>query len=147
MPSVVRSAPASPKSHIPTSKNKFRTVLGLGTVFRDLDPRTPLPAGHNHHNNLTRKSVDTPRSYRQSRKHRSERSSVSDSSFFQISPADTIPSNQNPDPLIAKRNMNPIYSRPRRPPVRIDAQDGLWSVSVAESPYSVRSFSLYIKSK
>lgn len=34
----------------------------------------------------------------------------------------------------------------RRPPVRMDAQDGPWSVSVAETPHDVRSYSLYIKS-
>ncbi|KAG7451810.1 kinase-like protein [Guyanagaster necrorhizus] len=33
----------------------------------------------------------------------------------------------------------------RRAPVRIDAQDGPWSVSVAESPHDARSYSLYIK--
>ncbi|KAJ7201395.1 kinase-like protein [Mycena pura] len=33
----------------------------------------------------------------------------------------------------------------RRPPVRINAQDGPWSVSVAESPGDARSYSLYIK--
>ncbi|KAF9017976.1 kinase-like protein [Hymenopellis radicata] len=33
----------------------------------------------------------------------------------------------------------------RRAPVRIDAEDGPWSVSVAESPHDTRSYSLYIK--
>ncbi|KAF8918121.1 hypothetical protein CPB85DRAFT_1214331 [Mucidula mucida] len=33
----------------------------------------------------------------------------------------------------------------RRTPVRIDAEDGPWSVSVAESPHDTRSYSLYIK--
>ncbi|KIM82335.1 hypothetical protein PILCRDRAFT_71075 [Piloderma croceum F 1598] len=33
----------------------------------------------------------------------------------------------------------------RRPPVRMDAQDGPWSVSVAETPHDARSYSLYIK--
>jgi hypothetical protein len=35
----------------------------------------------------------------------------------------------------------------RRPPVRMDAQDGPWSVSVAETPHDARSYSLYIKSE
>ncbi|KAJ7492025.1 kinase-like protein [Mycena latifolia] len=33
----------------------------------------------------------------------------------------------------------------RRPPVRMNAQDGPWSVSVAETPDDPRSYSLYIK--
>ncbi|KAJ6601190.1 hypothetical protein DFH09DRAFT_900600 [Mycena vulgaris] len=33
----------------------------------------------------------------------------------------------------------------RRPPVRMNAQDGPWSVSVAETPNDARSYSLYIK--
>ncbi|KAJ7075345.1 kinase-like protein [Mycena belliarum] len=33
----------------------------------------------------------------------------------------------------------------RRPPVRMNAQDGPWSVSVAETPDDARSYSLYIK--
>lgn len=35
----------------------------------------------------------------------------------------------------------------RRPPVRMNAQDGPWSVSVAETPDDARSYSLYIKSQ
>jgi hypothetical protein len=33
-----------------------------------------------------------------------------------------------------------------RPPVRMDAQDGPWSISVAETPHDAQSYSLYIKS-
>ncbi|KAJ7292702.1 kinase-like protein [Mycena rebaudengoi] len=33
----------------------------------------------------------------------------------------------------------------KRPPVRMNPQDGLWSVSVAETPDDARSYSLYIK--
>jgi hypothetical protein len=35
----------------------------------------------------------------------------------------------------------------RRPPVRMNPQDGPWSVSVAETPGDDRSYSLYIKSE
>ena len=40
-----------------------------------------------------------------------------------------------------------IPSSSRRGPVRMDTQDGPWSVSVAETPYDARSYSLYIKSE
>ncbi len=43
--------------------------------------------------------------------------------------------------------MTPDLPQNRRAPVRIDAEDGPWSVSVAESPHDTRSYSLYIKSK
>ncbi|RXW17595.1 hypothetical protein EST38_g8259 [Candolleomyces aberdarensis] len=33
----------------------------------------------------------------------------------------------------------------RRTPMRIDAEDGPWAISVAETPYDARSYSLYIK--
>ena len=34
----------------------------------------------------------------------------------------------------------------RRTPLRMDAQDGPWSVSVAESPHDLKTYSLYVKS-
>jgi hypothetical protein len=40
-----------------------------------------------------------------------------------------------------------LPSSSRRGPVRMDTQDGPWSVSVAETPYDSHSYSLYIKSK
>jgi len=40
-----------------------------------------------------------------------------------------------------------LPSSSRRGPVRMDTQDGPWSVSVAETPYDTHSYSLYIKSK
>ncbi|KAJ3506541.1 hypothetical protein NMY22_g17214 [Coprinellus aureogranulatus] len=33
----------------------------------------------------------------------------------------------------------------RRGLMRIDAEDGLWAISVAETPYDARAYSLYIK--
>ncbi|KAK7063688.1 hypothetical protein R3P38DRAFT_2674852 [Favolaschia claudopus] len=40
---------------------------------------------------------------------------------------------------------NTMDNASRRPPVRMNAQDGPWSVSVAETPHDARSYSLYIK--
>lgn len=31
--------------------------------------------------------------------------------------------------------------------MRLDAEDGLWAISVAETPYDARAYSLYIKSE
>lgn len=44
------------------------------------------------------------------------------------------------------KSIDAAHTRPiRRPPVRIDAQEGPWSVSVAETPHDAHSYSIYIK--
>jgi hypothetical protein len=46
------------------------------------------------------------------------------------------------------KSIDAAHTRPvRRPPVRIDAQEGPWSVSVAETPHDAHSYSIYIKSE
>lgn len=46
------------------------------------------------------------------------------------------------------KSIDTAHNRPiRRPPVRIDAQEGPWSVSVAETPHDAHSYSIYIKSE
>lgn len=153
MPSVVRAAePQTP--HPTASKKKFRTVLGLRAVFKESAAPInthPSTVGRNSHF-LTRKSIDTARSYRQRRKHRANRSSVTDVSFFEHDAVEIAPNDDNePEPPIAFENMKNLDAsrgRPsRRPPVRMDAQDGPWSVSVAETPHDACSYSLYIKSE
>jgi hypothetical protein len=147
MPAVTASPSPSSKSQIPAPKNKLKTVLGLGTVFKDPEASVPPLSSRRGHRYLTRQSVDTTRNFRQRRKHRAERSSISDSSFFIVPPSDTIPSDRNAEP---KNNMNSksLNARPnRRHPLRLDAQDGPWSVSVAETPHRALSYNLYIKSE
>jgi hypothetical protein len=68
MPSVVRIA--EPQQDVTASKKKLKTVLGLGaTVFKDSDPTVGqigpgVKAGPSRRvNTLTRKSIDTARSY------------------------------------------------------------------------------------
>jgi hypothetical protein len=129
------------------SKKKFKTVLGLG------NPKDDTVGGHQvgqprRPNYLTRRSTDAARSYNKKRKQRHDRSSVTDTSFFEPG-AIIIPSTaDNSAPIPSVENMKPIdMNTPRRPPVRMDAQDGPWSVSVAETPHDARSYSLYIKSE
>lgn len=40
-----------------------------------------------------------------------------------------------------------MHAQPRRKPLRMDAQDGPWSISVAENPSDTKSYSIYIQSK
>jgi hypothetical protein len=149
MPAVVTSAEPQLQDAT-TSKTKFKTVLGLGNpVFKD------DTVGHGHTvgqqrrpNYLTRRSADTARSYSKKRKQRQKRSSITDTSIFEPD-AILIPSHdENTDPIPSVENMKPIdMNTSRRPPVRMDAQDGPWSVSVAETPHDAQSYSLYIKSE
>jgi len=154
MPSAVRISEPQ-QQDVSASKKKFKTVLGLGvTVFKDSDPTIgPLSPGvkagpSRRVNTLTRKSIDTARSYSQKRKQRAERSSIADTSFFEPD-AILIPSaDETTDPIPTIPNMKTVdVNTSRRPPVRMDAQDGPWSVSVAETPHDARSYSLYIKSE
>lgn len=137
MPSIVRTT----QSH--KSTQKFRTVLG---VFKDQD-HTPAAATLGRG---SRQSIDTPRSYTGRRKHRVDpsHSSVTEISFFQADRT-TVPTDQPPVIDLASYDMDipRTQSAHRRPPVRMDAQDGPWSVSVAETPHDSRAYSLYIKSK
>jgi serum/glucocorticoid-regulated kinase 2 len=150
MSSVVRTPSAKQRRY--SSRDKFRTALGLGTVFKDPDGLVSRSQSHSRGPH-TRQSIDTPGSRSTRRKHRKDRSkNIRDLSF--LDPAD-----DNPDPNlgIERRDsfvvvdntipMEVIPNQPRRPPVRMDAQDGPWSVSVAETPHDARSYSLYIKSE
>lgn len=154
MPSVVRIAEPQ-QQDATTSKKKFGTVLGLGSpAFKEseesinkLSPGAKQPSPRRV-NTFTRKSIDTARSYRQRRKQRAEGSSVTDTEFFEPD-AILIPSpDESTDPIPTIPNMRTIDANTsRRPPVRMDAQDGPWSVSVAETPHDASSYSLYIKSE
>src|SRR5882762_10692474 len=149
MPAVISSI--EPQLHDVTApKTKFKTVLGLGNpAAKDggvgLDHKVEQVRRPNY---LTRRSTDAARSYSKKRKHRKDRSGVTDTCFFEPD-AILIPSHdENTDPIPSVENMKPIdMNTSRRPPVRMDAQDGPWSVSVAESPHNARSYSLYIKSE
>lgn len=153
MPSVVRISEPQ-QQDVTTPRKKFKTVLGLSaSVFKDpdhtigqLSPGIKAGPPRRVHT-LTRKSIDTARNYTQRRKRRADRSSVTDISFFEPD-AILIPSaSETSDPIPTIPNMKTVTNTSRRPPVRMDAQDGPWSVSVAETPHDARSYSLYIKSK
>lgn len=133
-------------------------------------PRESSTLGRNTF--FTRNSVDTPPSYTtrspKRRPHTAGRFGVTNVSFFErASPsaaaAQTTPINNNnntnaptptPQPTIIDLTLDNMKAldtnippSSRRGPVRMDTQDGPWSVSVAETPYDARSYSLYIKSE
>ncbi|KAG1800449.1 uncharacterized protein HD556DRAFT_1230269 [Suillus plorans] len=131
------------------SKKNFKSVLGFGSFNRSRSsvdsylPRQPT----------SRVSIDTTRSFQYKRKSRQERASATDASSDSLSSSPHAhqehSQNHKHDPNNTVRSMKSIdaaHTRPlRRPPVRIDAQEGPWSVSVAETPHDVHSYSIYIK--
>ncbi|KAG0694052.1 hypothetical protein DFH29DRAFT_1006691 [Suillus ampliporus] len=133
------------------SKKNFKSVLGFGSFNRSRSsvdsylPRQPP----------SRVSIDTTRSFQYKRKSRQDRASVTDLSSDSLSSSPHAhqqhSQNHKHDPNNSVRSMKSIdaaHTRPiRRQPVRIDAQEGPWSVSVAETPHDAHSYSIYIKSE
>ena len=134
-----QSLPSSPKK-----RRSPRTVLGFSNLLlqrpnniqliSDVDLPKP-PAS-------TRSSSS---STRRRRKARGELASVTTLSFFE--PDTTVHvENTPPSPTMTatqERQTRP----PRRQVLRVDAQDGPWTVSVAENPHRPSSYTLYVKSK
>lgn len=134
--------------HVHFSKKNFKTVLGFSALsFKDVNPIRGRPSVDTYRP-TARASVDTSRSYQYDRKSRVERSSITDLSLFDS--RNSSPHNEHAPHNNSVRSMNidAVPSRStRRPPVRIDAQEGPWSISVAETPHDARSYSIYIKSE
>ncbi|KAH7922670.1 hypothetical protein BV22DRAFT_1016856 [Leucogyrophana mollusca] len=156
MPSV-----AAPQQQYIAPKKNFKSVLGFGslTLKDSAAPnrsRSSVDTYHHPRQASGRASIDTARSYQHKRKSRAERSSVTDLSFFASksspSPRSTSPQPHNVDhsfhnnSVRSMKTLDAAHPRPmRRPPIRVDAQEGPWSVSVAETPHDARSYSIYIK--
>lgn len=106
---------------------------------------------------------------REKPKEHNGRASVTDASFFHqpttpstlpLKPTDSAESTleshrktaavelTSPDqkPKMTRTQEMPLERATRRKLVRIDAQDGPWSISVAESPYDRNNYSIYVKS-
>ncbi|KAF8555140.1 hypothetical protein OG21DRAFT_948454 [Imleria badia] len=132
--------------HVHFSKKNLKTVLGLGALsFKDVNPIRGRPSVDTYRPSA-RASVDTSRSFQYDRKSRVERSSITDLTFFE---SRNSPHNEHAPHNNSVRSMKNLDAAPsrstRRPPVRIDAQEGPWSISVAETPHDARSYSIYIK--
>ncbi|KAH0837846.1 hypothetical protein J3R83DRAFT_6070 [Lanmaoa asiatica] len=138
--------------HVHFSKKNFKTVLGFGALsFKDVNPIRGRSSVDTYcpREPSVRASVDTSRSYQYNRKSKAERSSVTDLTFFES--RNSSPHNEHAPHNNSVRSMRNVDAAPsrstRRPPVRIDVQEGPWSISVAETPHDARSYSIYIKSE
>ena len=149
MPAAVRPDKSQHQSATASSKNK--SVLDPSSPLKGAAEDTVASGGQKTKRSSTfaRQSFDTAkRSYNQKRRSRQDRSSVAETDFFEPDAIVIASSNEHPIPTIENK-MKTVNSDTtfRRPPVRMDAQDGPWSVSVAETPHDARSYSLYIKSE
>ncbi|KAH7886314.1 hypothetical protein F5I97DRAFT_1928170 [Phlebopus sp. FC_14] len=140
----------SPTPNRRISKKNLKSVLGFGASSlndsNSLRGRSSVDT-YRPRQSSARASIDTARSYQYKRKARAGRSSVSDLALFQSrSPS---PHKEHAPLNNSVRSMKALDAAPprpmRRPPVRIDAQEGPWSVSVAETPHDACSYSIYIK--
>lgn len=154
MPAAVRPDEHDESQHqdATASNKKLKTVLGLGSPsLKDTAEDAVASSGQKpkRSNTFARQSFDTAkRSYNQKKRNRQDRSSVTETDFFEPDAIVIASSDEHPIPTLENKmktvNSNGTF---RRPPVRMDAQDGPWSVSVAETPHDARSYSLYIKSE
>lgn len=161
MPSTVRPTSAQKSNQPLAAKKKFRTVLGLSQIPKETNLTDHSASTIRHHQTFARRSIDTARHYSQRRTRRADRASVADIDFFErdlVVLEDPItPDNDTPNAVVdlttditdmpSVSDNAPAHQSSRRPPVRMDHQDGPWSVSVAESPHHNHSYSLYIKSE
>lgn len=119
-------------------KAKFRNVLGLASPTRpsfadQLPPQRLSTVSSSAAAASPRRSADAAGSQRRKK---AKQVVAVDDSFFEV----VDPKQADPDSVLRE----PLPTR--RAPLRMDAQDGPWSVSVADHPHDKRSYTLYIKS-
>jgi hypothetical protein len=116
-----------------SSAGNLRSVFGLAS------PGSPKPAPASSRTSVELESPSVRR-----KKTRSERRGTADDTFIEV-PDPKLPAGA-PGETAADQ-----AAGARRAPLRMDAQDGPWSVSVAEHPHEsrqdARAYTLYIKSE
>lgn len=162
------------KSPRTRSSSLFRPVLLNIHAFALLPPFAPssvtrtITPRRAHPSSPIRRSINLVSSYRRPR--RKGRTAVADASFFdpistvfvddesQISPStpttNTTSSTATPTTITRMPTLTkPLTQTPqrrlqtRRAVLRMDAQDGPWTISAAENPHDASSYSLYVKSE
>ena len=148
MPSIDQGFSLLPsrRSLSPPKKSGPRTVLGISNIlFHRSDnsqvrsntalAKPPLPA---------RRSLST----RRRRNPRAEIQNINTLSFLEVDSTVHV-ENSSPSPSIS--DMTASQERQPRPArrqvLRVDAQDGPWTVSVAENHHRPSSYTLYVKSE
>ena len=147
MPSIDQNPLLLPSPQIASSSKKRtpRTVLGLGNILLQRPDNSQVRSRPS----LPKPPVSFRKSLspRRRRKPRAEIQNINTLSFFEpdstVHVEDTTPSPSSPV-MTATQERQP---RPaRRQVLRVDAQDGPWTVSVAENHHP-SSYTLYVKSE
>ena len=145
MPNIDHLLP-SRRSLSPSKKTGPRAVLGISNILFHRPDNSPLrsqPA-------LSRPPVAARRSLstRRRRNPRAENQNINTLSFLEFDSTihvENTPPSPSISPMTASQERQP---RPtRRQVLRVDAQDGPWTVSVAENPHRPSSYTLYVKSE
>ena len=136
----------SRRSLSPPKKSGPRTVLGISNILFHRPDNSPVrsqPA-------LTKPTVAARRSLstRRRRNPRADTQNINTLSFLEFDSTihiENTPPSPSISPMTAAQERQP---RPtRRQVLRVDAQDGPWTVSVAENPHRPSSYTLYVKSE
>ena len=145
MPNIDQLLP-SRRSLSPSKKTVPRAVLGISNILFHRPDNSPVrsqPA-------LTKPPVAARRSLstRRRRNPRADTQNINTLSFLEFDSTIHV-ENTPPSPSIsAMTATQERQPRPaRRQVLRVDAQDGPWTVSVAENPHRPSSYTLYVKSK
>jgi serum/glucocorticoid-regulated kinase 2 len=148
MPSVDQDPlllpPLQPTS--PSKKRSPRTVLGLSNILLQRPDNTQVRSRPTP----TKPPVfaRTSLSPRRRRKPRAEIQNLNTLSFFESDSTVHVENETPPSPTPNMTATRERQSRPaRRQVLRVDAQDGPWTVSVAENPHHPSSYTLYVKSE
>jgi serum/glucocorticoid-regulated kinase 2 len=135
-----------PASLSPSKKRSPRSVLALSNILLQRPDNSqvhscPTPAKPPV---FARKSL----SPRRRRKPRAEIQNINTLSFFETESTVHV---ENTAPSPTTTVMTATQERQARPArrqvLRVDAQDGPWTVSVAENPHRPSSYTLYVKSE
>jgi hypothetical protein len=136
----------SRRSLSPSKKTGPRTVLGISNILFHRPDNSPLrsqPA-------LPKPPVAARRSLstRRRRNPRADTQNINTLSFLEFDSTIHV-ENTPPSPSISSMTASQErQARPaRRQVLRVDAQDGPWTVSVAENHHRPSSFTLYVKSE
>lgn len=136
------------------TKSRFKTVLGLSSISaldNSIVGVNSRAQTVKHAPSKGRRSVDITRklsSRRNGHKSRKDRASVTDSSFFQARDSSEITDAVIIDERPVMQTEVLLQERAnRRKLAHLEAQDGPWVVSVADTPYDEKSYTIYIKSE
>ena len=144
MPSIDSILP-SRRSLSPPKKSGPRTVLGISNIlFRSDNSQVRSHPAPTKPPVLSRRSLST----RRRRNPRTETQNINTLSFLEFDSTvhvENTPPSPSVSPMTAAQERQP---RPaRRQVLRVDAQDGPWTVSVAENHHRPSSYTLYVKSE